>query len=775
MADVIVGKSTKDKLVTAEDRTQVYGLAGNDLLSSDGKNKILLVGGSGNDTLRMTGGNGTLSGGAGNDTFQLNYSASKKISAVIEDVDPSEDKIVVTFDGASTPKLSHVISGNDVIWMDDSGNFNLTLKGSSDASDYYEGDAHEYIWDILRITNQEREAQGLEALTLSQGLSDAAAIRSVEIIDKYAHERPDGTSCFTAVKKNYNGMGENIYSSPTSPEAAMEGWMNSPGHRANILKSSYKKIGVGYTYDASSKWKHHWVQMFGGELSTPDTLSAAELLTATMTLKNVSLRENDSSVVGTLLGTGNTNIRSGGTYSIAKNFSGTIRINTTDAVTIDGTSAGDLSDVQIVAYSSTADLTIKNLNVVNESGSVITFGLGAGNKLTLSGTSGLTTADTWAAVINIGGGLTVDGSGKLFVTAGKQGSGIGYDSYDDTSASLEIKSGTITTVTNMGAGVGSGCNGSIGDIKITGGTLYTTSTWAAGVGSGYGGSVGKIFFSGGSANDNISVNGNYATISGGKGDDTIDNSGSNVLFTYAAGDGNDLIRGFDSTSTLQVSEKFSSVKSDGNVIVSVGGGKIILSDAASLSAVNVEVNDSTTLTVTNATSSSVTISSAIKNVDGSARTKNIKIVGNALNNSIVGGSKNDKLYGKNGDDTLRGGKGNDYLSGQNGNDKLVGGSGKDTLWGGAGNDKLYGGSGNDIFIYKPNEGKDIIYDWESGDMLKILNADGSAGAYTNSSFKSGKLTLAIAGGGHVIFSGVSASDSFNINGTVHSIVGKKLK
>ncbi|MBR3497614.1 MAG: hypothetical protein IKO05_01315 [Selenomonadaceae bacterium] len=775
MADVIVGKSTKDKLVTAEDKTQVYGLAGSDTLISDGKNKILLVGGSGNDLLRMTGGNGTLSGGKGSDTFELNFSAEKKISAVIEDINPTADKIIVNFDGATTPKLSHVISGNDVIWTDDKGYFNLTLKGSSDAADYYEGDAHEYIWDVLRITNQEREVQGLEALTLSQGLSDGAAIRSVEIIDKYAHERPDGTSCFTAVKKDYNGMGENIYSSPTFPEAAMEGWMNSPGHRANILRSYFTKIGVGYTYDADSQWKHHWVQMFGGDLYSPDTISTAEILNTSMTVKRGSLPEEETSTLNTVLGNGNSSVKRGGTYSIAKNFSGTIRINTSDAVTIDGGSAGDLSDVKIVVNSSTADLTIKNLKIVNESGSVITFGTGAGNKLTLAGLNALTTSDTWAAVVNIGGGLTVDGSGILFATAGTQGSGIGFNSYGDTSADLEIKNGTITTTTNMGAGIGSGSSGSIGNIKITGGTLNTTSTWAAGVGAGWNGSVGKIFFSGGSADDNISVNGTGATISGGKGDDTIDSSGSNVTFKYSSGDGNDLIQGFDSSSTLQISGKVSSVKSGDNVIVSVGSGKITLSGAASLSAVNIDANDPTTLTVTNETASAVTIASAIETADASARTKAIKLVGNSLNNSIVGGAGKDKLYGKNGDDTLRGGKGNDYLSGQNGNDKLVGGSGKDTLWGGKGDDTLYGQSGDDVFIYKPNEGKDTIMDFSAGDMLQILNADGSQGSFTNSSFKSGKLTLAIDGGGHVIFKGVSATDSFNINGTTYSIVGKKLK
>ena len=78
MADVIVGKTTKDKLVAYEDRTQIYGLTGNDTLISDNKTEMRLIGGSGNDVLRMTGGSGTLSGGKGKDTFELNYSANKK-------------------------------------------------------------------------------------------------------------------------------------------------------------------------------------------------------------------------------------------------------------------------------------------------------------------------------------------------------------------------------------------------------------------------------------------------------------------------------------------------------------------------------------------------------------------------------------------------------------------------------------------------------------------------------------------------------------------------
>ena len=799
MADVIVGKTKKDKLVAFEGRTQIYGLAGNDTLISDNKKEVHLIGGSGNDVLRMTGGSGTLSGGKGNDTFELNYSAGKKLSAVIEDIEPGKDKIVVTFDGSKAPKLKYTVKGSDVIWTDDKGYFKLTLKGSSDASDYYEGEAHEYIWDILRITNEEREAKGLSLLTLSQGLTDGATIRSKEITKKEEHTRPDGSSCFTAVEKSYLMMGENLAFGQNLPEEAMISWMNSKGHCANILDENFKKLGVGYAYDSNSKYKYHWVQMFGGDLISSETLSTKEILSTKLTVKRGSLPKEEKPTVDTTLAEGNTIISRGGTYKIAKKFSGTIRINTKDAVTIDGSSAGNLSNVQIVTLNETANLTIKNLKVTNEERGVIIFGAGKGNKLTLAGTNTLKTSDVWAAVVNVGGGLTVDGKGALNLTAGSQGSGLGSESYGKSKADITIKNGSITTATDMGAGIGSGVEGSIGNIKITGGTLNTKSSRAVGVGKGYKGEVGNISFSGniadenlsfdgnkatisggkggnvsysgGDENDKIVVSANNATISGGKGNDTIQSSGLNVLFKYFAGDGNDLIKGFNSTSTLQIYNDGSDVKpvkSGSNLIVPVGNEKITLQGAALLLNPKIEIirTKSTGLTVTNSSKSSVTVDSSIEVIDASSRTKAVKITGNALDNTILGGS---------GKDSLNGGAGNDKLFGDAGNDTLNGGAGNDELWGGAGNDKLYGGDGKDIFVYRPGEGTDTIYDWAADDMLQILKTNGTeGGAFTSSSFKSNKLILAISGGGKVVFSGVSAKDTFNINGKNYSISGKKL-
>ena len=276
--------------------------------------------------------------------------------------------------------------------------------------------------------------------------------------------------------------------------------------------------------------------------------------------------------------------------------------------------------------------------------------------------------------------------------------------------------------------------------------------------------------------DTITNYGDNVTISGGKGNDTIyNNDGENSLFKYNAGNGKDCINGFNDTSTLSIGGgAYSTKKSGSNIIVTVGKGKITLVGAASLDKVNIK--GTKLLTLTNKNSSPVTVDATTGIIDASTRTKAIKITGNGLANTIIGGSKNDSLYGRAGNDSIVGNAGNDKLYGSNGNDTLVGGKGNDTLWGDAGNDKLYGGSGKDVFIYKPGEGTDTIFDYQSGDMLKILKSNGQyGGIFTNSSFKNGNLTLSISGGGKVIFNDVSSGDKFNINGKTYTLSGSKLK
>ena len=144
--------------------------------------------------------------------------------------------------------------------------------------------------------------------------------------------------------------------------------------------------------------------------------------------------------------------------------------------------------------------------------------------------------------------------------------------------------------------------------------------------------------------------------------------------------------------------------------------------------------------------------------------------------TLDGGANNDIILGGNGNDSLNGNKGNDTLSGGAGNDKLLGGAGNDTLWGGASNDTLTGGAGADIFVYQPGEGTDTItdYNFSQNDMLQILNADGTYGGYNSATFSGGKLTLAVTGGGSVVFNGVSEGDQININNTTHTVTSSSL-
>ena len=78
--------------------------------------------------------------------------------------------------------------------------------------------------------------------------------------------RPDGRSCFTVLaetKISYRTCGENIAAGQTTPQEVVKGWMNSEGHRKNILNGSFTKLGVGYV-KASTGYKYYWTQMFIG-------------------------------------------------------------------------------------------------------------------------------------------------------------------------------------------------------------------------------------------------------------------------------------------------------------------------------------------------------------------------------------------------------------------------------------------------------------------------------------------------------------------------------
>lgn len=117
--------------------------------------------------------------------------------------------------------------------------------------------------EMLELCNQQRHANGKPDLTLNKTLCANAAVRAEEISrdDWFSHQRPDGTMCFTAVTVDYMTCGENIAYGTRTASATVASWMDSPGHRANILSDEFTQAGFGcYELDGV----RYWTQFFIG-------------------------------------------------------------------------------------------------------------------------------------------------------------------------------------------------------------------------------------------------------------------------------------------------------------------------------------------------------------------------------------------------------------------------------------------------------------------------------------------------------------------------------
>ncbi|MCL1859595.1 MAG: Ig-like domain-containing protein [Oscillospiraceae bacterium] len=124
-------------------------------------------------------------------------------------------------------------------------------------------DLNEYAAEVLRLTNIERQKAGLPDLVSTDGLKKTALTRAKELITLFSHSRPDGSDCFTAYDENsvtYWTAGENIAAWQSTPEEVINDWMNSPGHRANILSSEFGRLGVGVEMDSNGRL--YWSQNF---------------------------------------------------------------------------------------------------------------------------------------------------------------------------------------------------------------------------------------------------------------------------------------------------------------------------------------------------------------------------------------------------------------------------------------------------------------------------------------------------------------------------------
>lgn len=121
-----------------------------------------------------------------------------------------------------------------------------------------------YENEVIRLVNEIRVENGLHPLAPDWELSRVARYKSQDMKDNhyFSHNSPVYGTPFTMMKNfgiSYRSAAENIAKGQKTPQAVVNAWMNSLGHRANILNASYKKIGVGYVASGN-----YWTQMFIG-------------------------------------------------------------------------------------------------------------------------------------------------------------------------------------------------------------------------------------------------------------------------------------------------------------------------------------------------------------------------------------------------------------------------------------------------------------------------------------------------------------------------------
>lgn len=121
-----------------------------------------------------------------------------------------------------------------------------------------------YESEVIRLVNEIRQQNGLRPLAANWELSRVARYKSQDMRDNgyFSHNSPTYGTPFqmlSAFGLSYRTAGENIAKGYASPQAVVNGWMNSSGHRANILNASYTQIGVGYVSGGN-----YWTQLFIG-------------------------------------------------------------------------------------------------------------------------------------------------------------------------------------------------------------------------------------------------------------------------------------------------------------------------------------------------------------------------------------------------------------------------------------------------------------------------------------------------------------------------------
>lgn len=160
--------------------------------------------------------------------------------------------------------IPYLIDGKNQCVFFDIGSRTMTdvqaLTGKIQTVSITGKESYKAAYEVLEILNRERSAAGLRPLVMDQVLLEAAIQRAAELTVLFSHIRPNGLPCFSIDGKVW---GENIAAGYTTASSVMKAWMNSPGHRENILTENYISAGIGCFYYEGT-WC--WVQLFGDSM-----------------------------------------------------------------------------------------------------------------------------------------------------------------------------------------------------------------------------------------------------------------------------------------------------------------------------------------------------------------------------------------------------------------------------------------------------------------------------------------------------------------------------
>ncbi|MCV3216720.1 CAP domain-containing protein [Plectonema radiosum NIES-515] len=230
-----------------------------------------------------------------NDFYSVNFSQTTNFKIAVNGLVSNADVELLNSNGEAISRGSNVGNASELLNVSNlqAGNYYIRVYQSADNTNYNlslsatpaitstsitlqspnpPSSGNSFINRVLELTNAQRLQAGLQPLTLNSKLNNSAQAHSEDMAlhDFFNHKGSNGSSMGDRAKASgyqFSRLGENIAAGYATPEDVVQGWLNSPGHRANILNPSYREIGIGYYYLANDtgnvNQNYYWTQDFG--------------------------------------------------------------------------------------------------------------------------------------------------------------------------------------------------------------------------------------------------------------------------------------------------------------------------------------------------------------------------------------------------------------------------------------------------------------------------------------------------------------------------------